>query len=98
MSQFRYSTPKVRKTISLGPSHMNAMALVKGQTTQQGRPVVSDEYDPKEANYFKITKMDLKALAILERSFKGASAELRESENKVSPIVAAALKLTGMKK
>ena len=40
---------KGKRAISLGPSHMNAMALVKGQTTHKGGPVVSAVYDPKSA-------------------------------------------------
>jgi hypothetical protein len=90
---------KGTQTISLGPSHMNAMALVKGQTTHKGGPVVSAEYDPREAKLLQDHKMDFKALASLERTFKSASAELRVFREKVSSIVDTALKSTmSMKK
>ena len=82
---------KGKQTISLGPSHMNAMALVKGQTTHKGGPVVSDAYDPKGAKLLQDHKMDLRALASLERTFKAASEELRVFREKVSPAVAAAV-------
>lgn len=80
-----------KRTISLGPSHMNAMALVKGQTTHKGGPIVSASYDPKEAKLLDTHKMDLNTLSSLERTFKAASHELREFREKVSPTVRAAL-------
>ena len=85
---------KGKRTISLGPSHMNAMALVKGQTTHNGGPVVSAAYDPKGAKLLQDHQMDLLALASLERTFKTASTELRAFREKVSPAVAAAVKAT----
>ena len=85
---------KGKRTISLGPSHMNAMALVKGQTTHKGGPVVSAAYDPKGAQLLQHHKMDLRALALLERTFKTTSNELRVFREKVSPAVAAAVKAT----
>jgi uncharacterized protein with von Willebrand factor type A (vWA) domain len=85
---------KGKRTISLGPSHMNAMALVKGQTTHNGGPVVSAAYDPKGAKLLQDHQMDLLALASLERTFKAASTELRAFREKVSPAVAAAVKAT----
>jgi uncharacterized protein with von Willebrand factor type A (vWA) domain len=85
---------KGKRTISLGPSHMNAMALVKGETTHKGGPVVSAAYDPKGAKLLQDHKMDLRALALLERTFKAASTELRMFREKVSPMVAAAVKAT----
>ena len=85
---------KGKRTISLGPSHMNAMALVKGQTTHKGGPVVSATYDPRSAKLLEDHQMDLMALASLERTFKAASTELRVFREKVSPAVAAAMKAT----
>ena len=85
---------KGKRTISLGPSHMNAMALVKGQTTHKGGPIVSAAYDPKGAKLLQDHQMDVRALALLEHTFKGASTELRAFREKVSPAVAAAVKAT----
>lgn len=85
---------KGKSTISLGPSHMNAMALVKGQTTHKGGPVVSKAYDPKSVKLLQDHKMDLRALTSLERTFKAASTELRVFREKVSPAVTAAVKAT----
>lgn len=85
---------KGKRTISLGPSHMNAMALVKGQTTHKGGAVVSATYDPKGAKLLQDHQMDLMALVSLERTFKAASTELRVFREKVSPLVAAAVKAT----
>lgn len=84
---------KGKQTISLRPSVMNAMALVKGQTTHQGSPVVSDIYDPKEAKLLQDHEMDLRALVSLERTFKDTSAKLRAFREKVSPAVAAAVEV-----
>ena len=81
-----------KKTVSLGPSHMNALALVKGQTTHRGGPVVSAAYDPKEAKLLQDHRIDLNGLATLERSFKSVSAELRAFREQISPTVAAAVK------
>ena len=80
-----------KQTISLGPSHMNAMALVKGQTTHKGGPIISAAYDPKGAKLLLDHKMDLSALASLEHIFKEASNELRVFREKVSPLVATAV-------
>lgn len=85
---------KGKRTISLGPSHMNAMALVKGQTSHKGDPVVSAMYDPRAAKLLEDHKIDLNALYSLERAFKAASDELRTFQKKVSPAVATAVKAT----
>jgi uncharacterized protein with von Willebrand factor type A (vWA) domain len=85
---------KGKRTISIGPSHMNAMALVKGQTTHKGGPVVSATYDPKSAKLLQDHRMDFRALASLERTFKAASGELRAFRKKVSHAVASAVKST----
>ena len=82
---------KGKKTILLGPSYMNAMALVKGQTTHKGGPVVSATYNPTDAKLLQDHEMDLEALASLEDAFKEASAELQVFREKVSPTVAAAI-------
>lgn len=82
---------KGKQTISLSPSLMNAMALVKGQTTHKGAPVVSAEYDPKGAKLLQDHKIDTRALALIERTFKATSTELREFQEKVSSSVAAAV-------
>lgn len=70
------------------------MALVKGQTTHKGVPVVSAAYGPKDAKLLQDHKMDLRALALLERTFKAASTELRTFREKVLPTVTAAVKAT----
>ncbi len=85
---------KGKRTISLGPSHMNAMALVKGQTSHKGGPVVSATYNPSAVKLLENHKMDLNALFSLERAFKTASDELTTFRKKVSPMVATALKAT----
>jgi len=85
---------KGKRSISLGPSHMNAMALVKGQTTHKGGAVVSATYVPKGAKLLQDHQMDLIALVSLECTFKAVSNELRLLREKVSPLVAAAVKAT----
>lgn len=82
---------KGERTILLGPSHMNAMALVKGQTTHKGEPIISAEYNPQEAKLLKDHQMDLRALISLERAFKATSTELSAFREKVTPTIAAAV-------
>jgi hypothetical protein len=85
---------KGKQTISLGPSHMNAMALVKGQTTHKGEPVVSAAYNPQEVKLLRDHQMDLRALTLLARAFKATSTELKAFREKVAPTVAAAVNAT----
>ncbi|MEW8319733.1 MAG: hypothetical protein AB2660_15635 [Candidatus Thiodiazotropha sp.] len=73
------------ETISLGPSLMNAMALVKGQTTHKGSPVVSADYDQDETNLLQDHKINIKDLSSLERAFKTASFDLQAFREKVTP-------------
>jgi hypothetical protein len=80
------------RTVSLGPSHFNALALVKGQTTHLGGPVVSAEYDPKNAKLLQDHRLDLHGLTVLNRTFKSVSFELRVFRERVSPVVSAALR------
>jgi hypothetical protein len=83
---------KGTKTVSLGPSHQNALALVKGQTTHRGGPVISGTYDPKQAKLLKDHQLDLNDLYKLEESFKSASHELGEFCAEIAPLVSAAVK------
>lgn len=83
---------KGQRTVSLGPSHFNALALVKGQTTHKKGAVVSAEYDPRNAKLLQDHRLDLHGLTVLERTFKLVSFELREFREQVSTLVAAALR------
>lgn len=83
---------KGTRTISLGPSHFNALALVKGQTTYRKGSVVSAEYDPKKVKLLQEHCLDLHDLTALERTFKSISFELREFYENVSKVVSAALR------
>jgi hypothetical protein len=85
---------KGKQTISLGPSFMNSMALVKGQTSHKGGPVASAMYDPRAVKLLEGHKMDLNALFSLECDFKAASNELKAFQKKISPVVGAAIKAT----
>lgn len=79
-----------RQTIAVSPSHFNALALVKGQTTNKSI-VVSDGYKPSQAKVLVDHTIDLAGLHSLEREFKSFSLELRKFQDQVEPIVKAAL-------
>jgi hypothetical protein len=85
---------KGKRTISLGPSHMNAMALVKGQTTHKGGAVVSATYDPRAVKLLEDHQIDLNALRSLEKTFKATSHELRAFRERLSPLMTGAIKAT----
>jgi len=82
---------KGQRTITLGPSHFNALALVKGQTTHMKNAVVSAGYDPKNAKLLQDHCLDFHGLWLLEKTFQSASFELRAFREQVSELVAAAL-------
>lgn len=77
--------------ISLGPSYLNALALVKGQTTHQGSPVVSAEYSPAKVRILQDHRLTQAGVAALERTFRSTAAELRTYRESVAPKVAAAV-------
>ena len=83
---------KGQRTVSLGPSHLNAFALVKGQTTHKKNAVVSAEYDPRNAKLLQDHRLDLHGLTVLENTFKSASFELREFREQVTELVFLALR------
>ena len=80
------------RTVSLGPSHFNALALVKKQTTHKGGAVVSPEYKPQDAKLLRDHRLDLHGLMLLENTFRSASVELREFHERVSAKVLASLR------
>lgn len=86
------SVSKGTRTISLGPSRLNALALVKGQTSHKIGAVVSAEYDPRNAKLLQEHRLDLQNLTALERAFKSASLELQEFRQQVSTLVTTALR------
>ena len=79
------------ETVSLGPSHLNALALAKGQTTHQGTPVLSAEYEGSRVGLLQDHQLSRTAVASLERSFKTTAHEMRAYRESISPKVAAAL-------
>lgn len=83
---------KGTRTVSLGPSHFNALALVKGQTTHGKGSFVSTEYDPKNVKLLQDHRLDLHGLTSLERTFKSVASDLREFRENVSALVSAALR------
>jgi hypothetical protein len=81
----------VPSLVSLGPSHPNALALVKGQTTHQGASVVSAEYNPSKAQLLQDHRLTQAGVATLQRTFRSTAAELRAYRESVAPTVAAAI-------
>jgi len=81
-----------QRTVSLGPSHFNSLALVKKQTTHRKGAVVSAEYEPRNAKLLQDHRIDLDGLMSLEGTFKSMSFELRAFRELVSVKVAAALR------
>ena len=77
--------------IKLGPSYSNALALTKGQTTLQGKPVVSADYDPSKVHILEDHRLDQNGVAALERSFKATAIQMREFRDTIAPKVAAAI-------
>ena len=78
-------------TVSLGPSYLNALALVKGQTTHQGKPVVSAEYNPSKVAILDDHRLSQTDVAALERTFRETAHEMRAYRESVAPTVVAAL-------
>jgi hypothetical protein len=72
-------------TVSLGPSRFNALALVKGQTTHQGLPVVSAEYDPSKVQILQDHRLSQADVAATERKFWSAAGELRSYRESIAP-------------
>lgn len=81
-------------TVSQGPSHLNSLALVKGQTTHQGGAVVSAEYIPSKVKLLEVHRRSLSAVLVLEQAFKTTAYEMRTYRESVAPKVAAALQAT----
>ena len=77
--------------ITLGPSSSNALALVKGQTTHQGKPVVAGEYNPSKVHTLEDHRLTHTGLVALENTFRATAQEMRTFRETVSPKVAAAL-------
>ena len=76
--------------MAIRPSHFNALALARGQTTHKGA-VVSATYNPSQAKVLIDHKIDLLGLCALERAFKELSHELREFRKRVEPTVTSCL-------
>ena len=83
---------KGHRTISLGPSHFNSLALVKGQTTHKKGAVVSAEYDPRNAKLLQDHRLDLDGLMLLERTFNSAFVDLQEFREQVTESVSLAIR------
>ncbi len=78
-------------TVSLGPSFTNALALAKGQTTHQGKPVVSADYNPSKVWVLEDHRLSQSGVASLERTFRATARELQAYRESIAPKVAAAL-------
>jgi hypothetical protein len=84
------SVAEGRRSVAIAPSHFNALALVKGQTTHKG-VVVTSSYKPSGIKVLADHTVDLRGLRALERTFKDFSHELRAFRQRVQPLVASAL-------
>jgi hypothetical protein len=80
-----------RSSMTIGPSHLNSLALVKKQTTHKG-PVVTASYQPSAVRLLEDHKLDRSTLQVLERTFKAFSHELSTFRESVDPALAAALR------
>ncbi len=80
-----------KTSVLQGPSFLNAMALVKGQTTHQGEPVVGASYNPSKVHILEDHWFTEKDLVSLEKSFELAARELIEFRKSIEPKVAAAI-------
>jgi hypothetical protein len=78
-------------TVSLGPSYFNALALVKGQTTHQGQPVVSAEYNLSNVFILEDHRLSQVAVAALERTFRSTAKDVRSYRESIEPKVATAI-------
>ncbi len=78
-------------TVSLGPSYFNALALVKGQTTHQGQPVVSADYSPSKVWILEDRRLTKSDIGALESTFRAIAHEVRAYRESVAPKVTAAL-------
>jgi Ulp1 family protease len=78
-------------TVSIGPSHSNALALAKGQTTHRGKPVVSAEYTPSSAKLLQDHRLELSDVRALENTFMATAREMQVFRESVSPKVTAAI-------
>ena len=81
----------VLSEVKLGPSHSNSLALAKGQTTHQGKPVVSADYNPSKVHILEDHRLTQSGVAALERTFKAAALEMRAYRGVITPKVAASL-------
>lgn len=81
---------KGQKIKSITPSLFNALALVKGQTTNKST-VISADYTPSNAKLIQDHRIDITGLIDLERIFKEQATELNDYQKQVSNFVATAL-------
>ncbi|WP_338413491.1 hypothetical protein [uncultured Sphaerotilus sp.] len=81
----------VLSEVKIGPSYSNSLALAKGQTTHQGKPVVSADYDPSKVYILEDHRLTQTGVSALERTFKAAALEMRAYRELVAPKVASAL-------
>lgn len=82
---------KGTRTVSLGPSFLNALALVKGQTTHQGQPVISSKYNPSKVWILEGHRLSETGVIALENTFRATAHELRAYRQSVAPKVAEAI-------
>lgn len=78
--------------IYLKPSYLNALALVKGQTAHQGKPVVSDAYNPSKVKILEDHRLTKTGVATLERTFRETAVEMSEFRRLIAPKINLALK------
>ena len=76
--------------IAISPSHSNALAIAKGQTTYSGA-TVGGGYSPSAAKLLPDHKIEMHQLFALEQEFKAFSEELQEFRTKIEAIVDTAL-------
>ena len=79
------------KVTYLSPSHFNALALVKGQTSYSGA-VITPEYKPSQAKMLDNHKIDINQLMKIETSFKNFSTEIHEFNTIAIPLLKEACK------
>lgn len=79
-------------TVRQGPSFWNALAIVKGQTSHQGGPVVSAKYKPSEAKILEDHRFLEHDVYALSNQFRDTAHELEAFRKEMEPKVTKALR------
>lgn len=74
------------ESIAISPSYLNALALVKGQTSHNG-PVINQDYNPSSAKVTEDHKIDHHKLRKLEKEFKEFSNNLKGYKENISKFI-----------